>query len=225
MKKIFILLFLVLLTTGCQASYDIEINDSNIKEQITINVPTSLDYSSKEIIVDYIEGDAYPLLGEEKDDIFHDIFLEDIQGGQKYTLNYTYKNNEIKNSKVLNQCFENAYIDETNDYYMFSMTGEFYCLHKNKKVDITVRTANKMHNHNAKEHNLMNTYKWEINEENKDDVDIKFVVIKNNVEKKQIKQATSLFVNLLFILGLSLIVLGGIFIGMKIMKYSDTHIK
>ena len=35
MKKIFILLFLVLLTTGCQASYDIEINDSNIKEQIT----------------------------------------------------------------------------------------------------------------------------------------------------------------------------------------------
>lgn len=225
MKKILVLLFLVLLTTGCQASYDIEIGDYNIKEKITINVPNNLDSNSKATIIDFIESEAYPLLGEQKDDIFYDIFLEDIQGGQQYTLNYTYKNNEIKNSKVLNQCFQNAYVDETNDYYMFSLTGKFYCLNKNKKIDITVKTANEMHDHNATEHNLMNTYKWEISEENKDDVDIKFVVIKNNTQHKEIKKATSLFVNLLFTLGLSLIVLGGIYIGIKLMKFSDDYIK
>ena len=51
MKKILVLLFLVLLTTGCQASYDIEIGDYNIKEKITINVPNNLDNNSKATII------------------------------------------------------------------------------------------------------------------------------------------------------------------------------
>lgn len=225
MKKILVLLFLVLFTTGCQATYDIEISDYSIKEQIKINVPSSLDSNSKAIITDFIESEAYPLLGEQKEEIFYDIYLEGITGGQQYTLNYTYKNNEIKNSKILNECFENAYIDETDDYYMFAMTGKFNCMNKNQKIDITVKTANEMYNHNADKHDLMNTYKWEITEKNKDKVDIKFVVLKNNIKGKQVKQATSLFVNLLYVLGLSLIVLVGIFLGLKLMKISDDYIK
>lgn len=225
MKKILVLLVLILLTTGCQASYDIEISDSNIKEKIVINVPSSLDSNSKATITDFIESEAYPLLGEQKDSIFYDIFLDNISGGIQYTLNYSYKNNEIKNSKVINECFEKVYIDETDDYYMFDITGEFYCLNKNNKIDITVKTANEMYDHNAKEHNLMNTYKWEINKENKDDVDIKFVVLKNNIRGKEIKKTTSLFVNILFVLGLTLVILGGIYTATKLMKFSDDYIK
>ena len=225
MKKLIILLVMIFLLTGCEASYDLQISDYSIDEKITINVPSSLDSNSKSIIMDYIESEAYPFLGDRKDDIFYDIFLEDTNNGYKYTLNYKYKNNEIKKSKIINECFSNAYINETDEYYMFSLTGKFQCMNKNKKVLINVNTSNTMHDHNADKNEILNRYTWEITEENKDNVDIKFVVIKDDYQNTPVKKASNFFINIIFTLVIALIVLCGIFFARRFMNFSDTYIK
>lgn len=225
MKKVIILLVMTFLLTGCETSYDLNIKDYSIEEKITINVPSSLDSNSKSIITDFIESEAYPLLGERNDKIFYDIYLEDSSNGYSYTLNYKYKNNEIKNSKIINECFSNPYIKETDEYYMFAITGKFKCMNKNKKVLINIKTENTMYDHNADKNDILNRYTWEITDKNKDNVNIKFVVIKDDYQNTPVKKASNFFINILFTLIIILIILSGIFFAKRFMKAADTYIK
>lgn len=108
---------------------------------------------------------------------------------------------------------------------MFAITGKFKCMNKNKKVLINIKTENTMYDHNADKNDILNRYTWEITDENKDNVNIKFVVIKDDYQNTPVKKASNFFINILFTLIIILIILSGIFFAKRFMKAADTYIK
>ena len=83
--------------------------------------------------------------------------ITETDDGINYNYTYTYRNN-IDKARVINECFENHYIDETDEYYNIKLSGGFYCLYSNK-IDINVISNYEVLNNNAKK--VSKTVKYE----------------------------------------------------------------
>ena len=63
MKKIITLLLFTLFITGCEASYELEINDNKLKETIRFDNPT--DINQRKEIQDFLNQDGYVFTNDE----------------------------------------------------------------------------------------------------------------------------------------------------------------
>ncbi|MEG1048506.1 MAG: lipoprotein [Bacilli bacterium] len=214
MKKILLLLLTTILLTGCSANYNLTITDKEIKENITLEVPTNMPDSQKKTFEDYINYETKPYQDALKD-------YEIINEGSTYDISYTYKNNEIKKSKILNNCFQYKVIKETKNYYMFNLSGEFKCLHDNNKININIKAKNKIKQNNAEKTDYKENYKWTINKKNKDNVNIQLVVLKNNGLKDATNTLKELIINTLIISLIIAIIILGLYILKKVFIVID----
>ena len=178
-NKIFLIIPLLILLTGCTVNYNLEINKDSITENISGTV-------TNEEITPEIEGRSdvnpkYYYLYLADNVLFNDNTakynknITDIQDGKKFNFNYTYKNNYDK-SMIINSCFENHKIIETDTYYSIELTGSFSCLYSNK-IDINITSNYMVLENNAKKVED-NKYTWEITDS--ENVNIKLVVSKEN---------------------------------------------
>ena len=119
--------FFLLILTGCSAKYNLTINsDNTITETITGTVlNTELDNEGNTDLNNYIYAFeiASPLIDEE--DTFNKEVVENKKG-KDFTFTYTYDGNYSKSS-VLNKCFENYEYKETDNEYIFNLSGKFNC--------------------------------------------------------------------------------------------------
>lgn len=176
MKKKIFLILLPLLLTGCTINYDLVINENNISETITGSVEKS-EYEIKD--TDTSLNDFYVLINEDVNPVIteNDLYKKKIintDNGIDYKYTYNYKNNYDK-SRIINTCFENHIIDETEDYYNIKLSGQFYCLYSDK-IYINV-TSNYVVLENNADKVDGNKYKWTI--DNSDNVNIALTISKS----------------------------------------------
>ena len=163
MKKIIVVLISLLLLTGCTIDYNLVIDKDSIKETIT-GTAYKEEYEVREedsglnLFYTYINDDINPLISG---DGLYTKDINEIDNGINYKYDFIYKNNYDK-SKIINSCFENSNVKETDTYYSIELSGEFYCLYSDK-ININVISNYAVLENNAKEVNG-NKYSWVIDD-------------------------------------------------------------
>lgn len=163
MKRIIVVLISLLLLTGCTIDYNLVIDKDSIKETIT-GTASKEEYEVREedsglnLFYTYINDDINPLISG---DGLYNKDINEIDNGINYKYDFIYKNNYDK-SKIINSCFENSNVKETDTYYSIELSGEFYCLYSDK-ININVISNYVVLENNAKEVNG-NKYSWVIDD-------------------------------------------------------------
>lgn len=166
-NKLYLIIPLLLLLTGCTINYNLEINKDSITENISGTV-------TNEEITPEIEGrsdvnpqyyylylDDSALITDSNEKYTKEI--TDIEDGKKFNFNYTYNGNYDK-SKLINNCFENHIINENDEYYYIKLSGKFSCLYSDK-ININVISNYEVLDNNAQKVDG-NKYTWVIDSSN-----------------------------------------------------------
>lgn len=204
MKKKIVLFILIILLSGCTVNYSIDFQGDNVIEKIEGDVSRSEasaeveDRSDVNQIYYNLYLEEYPLINNVNEKYIRNVNEENEN--VHYKFNYIYYNN-YKDSKVINSCFENKIYEETADFYYINLTGKFNCLYNDDdKINIFVRSEKAVLEDNA--NSVKNgTYKWVIDKENSDNVNILLSVSKNiDANYKEYKVHTSPFKIIAFII-------------------------
>lgn len=182
-KKVVVFVALLLLT-GCTINYDLTINENSIDEKISGSVNKS-EYqlsdedTSPNLFYTLINGDVPALV------VGDDLYKKDISElGDKLNYNYSYTyNNNFDKSRIINSCFENHIILETDKYYHIELSGKFYCLYSDK-ININVTSNYEVIDNNADKING-NKYVWTI--DNSNNVDILLTISKEEKYEEPVK--------------------------------------
>ena len=168
MKKIkyFILVFSILLVTGCSSNYDLNIDTESIDEKITLNM------SKKEYEENYDTITANKSVFDDNSAFYN---IEVINNIDNFLVTYTYSYNheDYFNSLNLNSCFNEINRDINGSIETISLTG-FKCL-QGDNLRVIVDSKYKIYNSSA---HIVNGNKniWDINDDNKDNINISFIV-------------------------------------------------
>lgn len=183
-KVIMVLVIFVFILTGCSSEYNLEINNSKIKENIKVEILDAdipkevpgIDVELNDRITPFINNNQYPIFNNTK--IKYKKKVTKVGDLTKVTLNHTYTHDEFRNSNTFKTCFENAEFKKTRKGYDLNFSGSFYCLYGDS-IKINVKTNNKVINHNADKVSG-NVYTWVINDNNVKNVDINLSLSKQS---------------------------------------------
>lgn len=164
MKKILLLIIVLFCLTGCSLDYEINFDYNNINEKISAEIDGDI-YE----IANTIDGDGLYLekeLVEEKTPAlkgFKDYYNKSIKvigNKSQVLLNYKYQYDNFKDSYLIDRCFEESYVKNTDDYIYVSLGGNFKCF---KDDDITIKVSSKYDvvKHNADKYKD-GYYLWDI---------------------------------------------------------------
>lgn len=181
MKKIILLSILCLLLSGCTVNYNLKIEDNLFTETIkgnVLNEEVKIDKDQTDTnYTNYFITKEQPVLIND-DNIFYKKTLSKNNNSTDYIYSYTYNENTIKDSRILNECFENFEFKEKNNTYHLAAFGDFYCDYTDT-ININISTEYNVSIHNAKEIKN-NTYTWIIDKNNKDNLNLYISIDKNN---------------------------------------------
>ena len=216
MKKIykFLLLFIIILLTGCSGNYNLKINkDLSVKESVELSIDNENDAYSKTL----------KLFEDNK--INKDQYKVNIQG-EEIKIAYNDEFNSIEdyliNSKVYHQIFNRIQYNKTNKYIdlfvdeNIKLKNNYNTINGSNLVDLDVIQVNienpyKMNYTNAEMVND-NTYTWSIK---KDDVSKKIQI--------QFKPSFNTFPYRPVIVGSLMLIVLFILIFSLIKRYKDTQ--
>ena len=189
-KKIFLILIILLITTGCNAEYNLNISNNNYDERILLNLN---GLNNKDIYIrDWkisTDIDEYRL--EQDGGSNYEI----QKGPYKFVNNNNYLifsnsfvQNDYSNSTAVWSCYSKFTMINRNDNIILSTSQKNICYEKythleNLTINITV--DKKVISHNADRVNG-NTYTWNINRSNYNKKGINLVIddsIENNSQQ------------------------------------------
>ena len=207
--KMFSILLILFLLSGCTVEYNLNFADDKLEEQINVSLIGN-DYRK-----DYIESlSSQKLLAisqglEQKEykSKFNDT-------GKEFTANYsyTYEIDDFNKNNVISRCYDSFALTSTNDYYLLSTGKIFKCMSvvDYKIIDsykISITTNYKVLSSNADEVKD-NTYIWYINNKNNETTVSKPITIKfskEKVEESAVKNLSMMIISLLIV-----VLVGGI---------------
>lgn len=182
-KKNLILILLFIICCGCNARYELELNDKQISEKLNVSYPRTneSDAELEQIYTNYL----YAI----NRDSFYEFNNKSTNDTINLQFNYDYKNNNLKTSNLIKSCVEYFdFFEEDNKFYL-TANGAFKCSFyeyvKLNSLDISITT-----NHNVIENNANEVkngeYIWHIDLKNLENIEIKFIT--DNKESKQWKK-------------------------------------
>lgn len=190
MKKKIILFLLIVLFTGCDAVYNIDIDNNSVKETADFLYDNSAE--NEKIVNEYYKNNymAFFDMDSLKDMMYK---KKKINGRKKIgiNLNYDYLANEYQNSSLLDQCYYKKSFIQNDDYIILYTEGGARCFYKDedKLLDslvININTKLKVLENNADEVKG-NKYIWKLTEDNFTSKDI-YIKIKRSKNKKNGKE-------------------------------------
>lgn len=230
-KKIFFLIFLLLVITGCKATYNIDIYNDEVNEEFSFfeddtskwdsssigkaeeygpseYVPSSKTYREK--VQDELALQTQAFVGMGEYYYKKTLLSSDTKLGIKY--NYVYKLDEYNDSFIANSCFEyfNVVKDDKdssgNQRYILSTSKGFNCMDKYNNLDlVTVKFST---NHDVISTNSDRSengyYYWDINKNNATN---KSIYIELNVQEANTKEKNKIFNKTLLIVFISVAIL------------------
>lgn len=173
MKYLFLLLLMFFLS-GCTVQYDLTIDEQGNFLEKTIFQAENLDESvaiqdnSWPIKVDYNDPDV----GENPEKIEGVDYYDDTvlihDGYYRRQLTYQHTINTLKNSNVIQSCFEHFYVNENASSITLSTSSEFLCMNEFSNlnlVQVRIHLPHKVLSSNA---DVMdgNQYLWNITRDN-----------------------------------------------------------
>jgi len=190
--KLVLVTFVSLFLVGCNDSkkdmdtiyYDLDIG-TTFEENITILLDKNAYKKAKENIdmEQSVTSLEYNLLYEDIEPVHSnhvDFYTKKIDKGFnniKVDLSYNYIEEDFTYSNYIINCFENYEIISNEKSLEIYLSGNFYCLNDKKNVNIRVNSI-----FDVKESNGVledNTYVWNITSDNVNNVDIKYVILRN----------------------------------------------
>ena len=186
-KKIILIVFLVMLLTGCDITYNLSVSEDEFVESTIFN--TSTTDGTKEYLYN-LYREEYPIYIDQEY-LYYDPYSQ-ITGNDYYTKNYnelengyifnyqaSYNYDDFSRARSLNTIFNTigvGYLD-TEDYYYLSMSGIKIFNYNNTINTITIniefdRDAIILSN-NA-DTVSGNTYTWQLNPTNLKDINITY---------------------------------------------------
>ena len=188
--KLIIIVFLVVVLTGCSASYEVEIVDDKIKEKVTIvdnnsfrwdkEMPTSdkdTDESQDQKMTyrDYVNNlykNPFPAFNN-RNNIFYNKRKISNKNQLGISYDYIYDFSNYKYSNIINSCYRYFNVLDSNDLYILSTNDTINCLSYDNVDSITIhlKTNHKVKSNNASSVDGYNYY-WTFTEANKDNAGI-----------------------------------------------------
>lgn len=214
MKKIF-LAITILCLCGCSAKYTLSVNGNQVTEEIFIPV-------EKDKI--YVEEDNLEMGTYSKDNIEHllnsDIYVEDGKKSYVYeknvkdengfynvTLTHIYERDRLKNSRVLNECFENTFIEETKNGLKIKLSGKFYCYDSEENsLDFVISTKNVVKSASVNHNMFTNEYVWKIDKSNRDNVNIEMNILYESKVSHYGVTIAAIIIGIIFVIGAGFII-------------------
>lgn len=179
MKKIFAILFLILLS-GCTTNYNLKISNDSFEENISVHIDKSEipSYTGGEVETDdqitpFLNNDYSALFSD--NNAYYEKNRTDFDNYIQVDMNYNYSEEEFSDSNSLKLCFSDYEFTYEDSYYIHAY-GEFYCLYSDD-INISIETNNKVIKNNADSVNG-NVYTWNVNKNNVRNVNIEFEVEK-----------------------------------------------
>lgn len=192
MKKYILLVLILILCSGCEINYNLDIDEKNIKENIKFNV-TEQDYNKyNDNQEEKLTEDLYEVFEEQHILVFindystfHKKISNKINNGLDLEYSYDYDYINFSKSYLINNCFENYVVLNEKDYYYIKAYGSFSCYYD--KTNIKINTKYKVISNNAD--SVENgTYIWKIDDNNRNNVNIVFQMSKNELRKNTINE-------------------------------------
>lgn len=213
MKKIITLLLFTLFITGCEASYELEINDNKLKETIRFDNPT--DINQRKEIQDFLNQDGYVFTNDET--LTQKYRITKLQ--DEYKLNYEYNENEFINVALLNNCFDSFQYNATDKFIAIKAKGKFACLYNVPNLKVKIKTDYEVSKENA-DQKEDGYYIWNINNMTKNNMDIEFTVLKNTITKSP-KKGNFIVNFLITVLLIGVLCFGGFLIKFALKKIDN----
>ena len=223
MKKIFIILLMCLLFTGCTSDINFKFNndsiDVDLRGEFTLDdyynylKTNSPEYSNvqksndeiKKILEDNLKTISVPAFADAKEQFIQTDFkyTNDTDVTLQYKYQYNYET--IKNNYIFKECFSYFDFKEDDKYYYYALSGDFNCNFDNLKLN--VYAENGIYTSNSFEQKE-GVHTWT---PQKTDNDIYFVIYKNPGEeiKAPIFGVSAIFV-VLFVV--AMVAIFGLFI-------------
>ena len=226
LKKI-LFLFLIIISTGCEAEYNIEINNNiNLKETITIKEENKEIFNKKNTLLYNLTPNEYsktnlkwPTSVYKDDEVnpYEPIRLDNTKYYTKTNISnyktlgviYSFNHNQNKYNEtaIINKCYDFKY-NKINDVITFETISSFKCFDEYKLLDkltINVDTTCKVNIENSdKKEN--NRYTWYITKD-KYDKKIKFEIDCKNNSKKDINSNNIVIILIACYLSLILLII------------------
>lgn len=225
MKKIYIIIALLLFgTTGCTVNYNIILNsdsidefvqfsesanliDTNILENGTLTYQGAIDnlyMIPQPVYIDanvnlYDETQVIEGVSYYSKELINDEFYG-IKGKFSHTLT------DYKKSKIINKCYDNISVLESNNTFVLSTSRKFSCFSKYTNLDIVnVQITIDNEEYTVKSHNadnvVDNVYNWNITRENSNNKSVVIEFIRNsNAQQNETKGNDTSTTVLLFII-------------------------
>ena len=207
-KYLFCLFFILLFTTGCDVTYNLEILGDNYNELVVVPGIGNLEEKYPVVAFYGVSGNMEnPNEYAEYVEYYKDeVDLKD----EVVTFKYSFLNSEFIRSNFANTCYKNFTFLKDNETgnLIISTDRKFLCFDKYKdlnNVKIKIKTNHEVISSNA--HDVDDDiYIWNITKENKDDISISMVLSSEVMAKK-----LSFFErNALFIIFSGATIIGGI---------------
>lgn len=195
-KKIILLFVMMLITSGCEIEYNLEINGDNYNENTTV-IGNTLDASENltelksKVLYDEYMPKPIPLFN---DSVIQSESNEPIEGVLYYEkedladenivgvqFNGTFDSNNINNSTIINYAYGNFEIIDNENQIAITTDKKFKLFDQQPNLDkviINIKTNYKVIESNADEVNN-NIYTWNINKNNYTDKPINIVMEKH----------------------------------------------
>lgn len=185
MKKYISILLILLLCTGCEVNYNLDIKNSNINENIEFTV-TESDYNTyNSAQAEKLTDTMYETFEKQHILVFtndyntkHYVTSKRTGNSLKQNYSYTYDYLNFGKSYLINNCFEHYVVLNEDDYFYIKAYGGFNCYYGD--TNINIRTNHKVLHNNASS-NKDNVYSWKINNKNRDNVNIIFQISKSEI--------------------------------------------
>lgn len=186
MKKTLFILICTLFLTGCSLEYEISFYEDVIQENIHATFKGDIYKQIPELTGDglylekvIVENDI-PALKNNK--AYYSKRIINNEDKTDVYLNYSYNYDEFKESYFLDYCFENSYINDTEDYIYVSLYGQFNC-HYEEDIKVKLSSKYKMAEHNANDYKD-GYYIWDLKMTDKEN-NITFMIEKELAPEKQ----------------------------------------
>ena len=185
MKRI-LTLFVILFLCGCSSQYTLNIDENQIAEEIIFPVDKNkihdgemgpyLDLYSRETIESLINNDIYVEVDSTKYIYDKEVLEENNQ--LIFTLKHNYEENDLSNSRFLNECFENKEIEVNDDRISIHLYGQYKCLINDRdSIEFKITTINKIESSSLDYNFLTNDFIWKIDKTNAHNIDIELTVL------------------------------------------------
>ena len=199
MKKLIILIIFMIILTGCEATYNLNI-ENTFKENVEIYVATNekdnkLDWSNmtyKEMFDSdgnnytraYYNDPNYNQYIEGKQDGVEYYTNTIINNNKRYGINYSYNftRNNFINSAAVNTCYKEITIKKNDNIFILETQKEASCLNGLSNLDkltINISTNYKVLSSNS-DSKSGNTYTWVVTNENYKNKPIKIIYNTDN---------------------------------------------